>query len=519
MKRQFFYSLSLIFSLTSSVIAQETDSLQTKEMVVLDSLIQDEKSIVQEQIFHELEHDSIVLKILDFEPSKVVDSLWLGELTQFELLQRFKPQLLLTEPIDSIYTKVSTEELKLRLDALNERTPFDIAYHPSLERIINFYLHRDPETTQRLLNLGQFYFPMFEEVFDAYDIPLEMKYLAVVESALNPKAKSPVGATGIWQFMYGTGKMFDLEVSSYVDERMDPIKSTDAAAKYLSKLYDVFNDWDLALAAYNSGPGNVNKAIRRSGGKTNYWEIRPFLPRETAGYVPSFHAVMYLYEYAEAHGFSYDKSEYSIFTTDTVHVKSTIKLSQVAAVTKLDEEIVEFLNPSYKLGIIPDDPKRNYYLRLPQQEAGVFAANEAEIYAFTTLQIAAEKQPLPQYVKTSDVITYRVRSGDFLGKIANSYGVRVSDIKRWNNLKSDKLSIGQRLKIHPKNLSAATQVVVQEPKKKNNRSEEDMQTYVVEEGDSLWSISRKFPEITIEDIKQQNNLRSIRLQPGMELKI
>lgn len=519
MKNQFFYSISLFLCIVNLVVAQETDTLQVKEVVVLDSLVQDKKSLVHQPLFHELEHDSIVFKILDFEPSIVVDSLWLVELTQFELLQRFKPQLLQTKVLDSIYTKVSTEELKLRLDALNERTPFDIAYHPSLERIINYYLHRDPETTQRLLNLGQFYFPIFEEVFDAYDIPLEMKYLAVVESALNPRAKSPVGATGIWQFMFATGKMFDLEVSSYVDERMDPIKSTDAAAKYLSKLYGVFNDWDLALAAYNSGPGNVNKAIRRSGGKTNYWEIRPFLPRETAGYVPSFHAVMYLYEYAEAHGFSYDKSEYNIFITDTVHIKSTIKLSQVAAITKLEEDVVEFLNPSYKLGIVPDDPKRNYYLRLPNKEAGIFAANEDEIYAFTNLQMASEKQPLPQYIKTSDVITYRVRSGDFLGKIANSYGVRVSDVKRWNNLKSDKLSVGKRLKIHPKNISAATQISKPEPKKKVARNEEAMQTYVVQEGDSLWSISRQFPEISIEDIKNQNNLRTIRLQPGMELKI
>lgn len=519
MLHPFFYSMSFVLCFTSLVAAQEIDRLQTKEAVVLDSLVQDEQSIVHESIFHQLEHDSIVLKIVDFEPSKVVDSLWLLELTQFDVHQRFKPQLLQTEALDSLHNKVSTEELKLRLEALNERTPFDIAYHPSLERIINYYLHRDPKTTQRLLNLGQFYFPMFEQAFDVYNIPLEMKYLAVVESALNPKAKSPVGATGIWQFMYRTGKMFDLEVSSYVDERMDPIKSTDAAAKYLSKLYKIFNDWDLALAAYNSGPGNVNKAIRRSGGKTNYWEIRPFLPRETAGYVPSFHAVMYLFEYAEMHGFSYDKSEYSVFSTDTVHVKSTIKLSQVAAVTKLDEEIVEFLNPSYKLGIVPNDPKRKYYLRLPYQEAGIFAANEAEIYAFTALQIASEKQPLPQYIKTSDVITYRVKSGDFLGKIANSYGVRVKDIKRWNNLKSDNLSIGQRLKIYPKNLSATTQIDTQEAQKKSIRSEDEMETYVVEEGDSLWSIAQKFPEISIETIKQQNNLRSTRLQPGMELKI
>lgn len=518
--RNLFLAILVAISLFSNhLFSQELDSLLTNDYPFLDTLVSNQQEINQLREYHILEHDSLVFKIVDFTPSVLVDSLWMNELTNLDLFYKFKPQLLSVATSDTILKKIDSELLKSRLEALNEKTPFEISYHPSVERIINFYLHRDPEQTQRLLNLGQFYFPLFEEVLDKYDIPLEMKYLAVVESALNPRAKSPVGATGIWQFMYGTGKMFDLEVSSYVDERMDPIKSTEAAAQYLTKLHETFNDWDLALAAYNSGPGNVNKAVRRSGGRTNYWEIRAFLPRETASYVPSFHAVMYLYEYAEAHGFNYEKSDYSIFETDTIHIKSTLSLEQVAEITKLDKEIVEFLNPSYKIGLIPNDTKRNYYLRLPHQEAGIFTANEDEIYAFTSLQFEASKKALPKYVKTSDVITYRVRSGDFLGRIAQRHGVRVSDIKRWNNLKSDNLKIGQRLRIHPKNMSNVTQVEAEQKTPTKERSEEEMEIYVVQEGDSLWSISQQFPEVSIEMIKKQNNLRSIRLQPGMELRI
>ena len=171
---------------------------------------------------------------------------------------------------------------------MNQKTPFNIAYNPSLENVIKSFLVRKRGLIERMLTISQFYFPLFEEQLDNHGIPLEMKYLAIVESALNPRARSRVGATGLWQFMYGTGKMYKLDVSSYVDERRDPIKSTEAACKYLSKLYDIFDDWDLALAAYNSGPGNVNKAIRRSGGYRNYWNIRRNLPRETAGYVPAF---------------------------------------------------------------------------------------------------------------------------------------------------------------------------------------------------------------------------------------
>ncbi|GGE35105.1 lytic transglycosylase domain-containing protein [Psychroflexus planctonicus] len=477
-------------------------------------------------IYHQVFENQFELALKDYLHSIQIDSLWQKKLSENRLKNTVDEARMLAA-LDSVQFQVDDDLLKQRIEQLNKKTPFNIEYTNSLASVIGFYLKRDPETTQQLIELSHFYFPLFEEVFDRYDIPLEMKYLAVVESALNPRAKSPVGATGIWQFMYPTGKMFDLEVSSYVDERMDPVKSTEAAAKYLKKLYGIFDDWDLALAAYNSGPGNVNKAIRRSGGKTNYWEIRRYLPRETAGYVPSFQAVMYLFEYAEDHGFSNHIPKESYFTTDTIQTKGLLELKEVANYLNMDEEWLGFLNPSYKIGIVPDDAKRNYYLRLPRPQAGVFVSNEDEIYGYQAYQIAVEEKQMPAYVKTSDQITYRVRSGDFLGSIANRYGVRVSYIKRWNNLRSDRLRIGQRLRIQPKNLSAVASAGTKQNTNKDaaakaeNTSDtnKEFQTYVVQQGDSLWKIARKFPQVSIKEIKEKNQLKSIRLHPGMELKI
>src|SRR5690554_6192325 len=254
---------------------------------------------------------------------------------------------------DVEYKELSTEVLKQRLKDLNARTPFNVEYNPSLESVIKHYLKNRRGSLERLMSLSDYYFPMFEEELDRHDLPLELKYLAIVESALNPLAKSRVGATGLWQFMYATGKMFGLDVSSYVDERSDPLLSTEAAAKYLKSLNNSFNDWDLALAAYNSGPGNVSKAIRRSGGQTDYWKLRSYLPRETAGYVPAFLATMYIFEYATEHGFKKRPHRIPYVATDTIMVKEQIILQQVAELTNLDIEELEFLNPAYKLGIIP----------------------------------------------------------------------------------------------------------------------------------------------------------------------
>ncbi|HZW62710.1 MAG TPA: LysM peptidoglycan-binding domain-containing protein [Flavobacteriaceae bacterium] len=443
-----------------------------------------------------------------------LDQKWLEELYGNHLFDTIYQTINKLDYKEVDFPELPTDTLKKRLALLNAKTPFNIAYNPALENVIKTFLKNRRTSFERLMGLSHFYFPMFEYEFDKYNIPLELKYLAIVESALKPRARSRVGATGLWQFMFSTGKMFGLNVSSYVDERCDPIKSTEAAAKYLSKLYEIFGDWDLALAAYNSGPGNVTKAIRRSGGYNNYWNIRAYLPRETAGYVPAFLATMYIFEYAEEHGFFPEKPVFNHIETDTLLVKQMITLDQVSEKTGVDMETLQFLNPSYKLDIIPFIEEEKYVLRLPRKAAGVFAANEDAIYAFAKAEFDKREKPLPQFFDSDTKITYRVKSGDYLGKIARQYGVRVSQIKQWNGLRSNDLRIGQRLSIYPRTPQAIANV-----NNTNSHSPSTKTTYVVKEGDSLWSISKKFPGVSVQNIKDWNGISGNVLKPGMKLKI
>jgi membrane-bound lytic murein transglycosylase D len=289
--------------------------------------------------------------------------------------------------------------------------------------------------------------------------------------------------------------------------------ATEAAAKYLSRLYEIFGDWDLALAAYNSGPGNVTKAIRRSGGYQNYWNIRPFLPRETAGYLPAFLATMYIFEYAEAHGFTPERPPFNFIDTDTVRVKQMITLDQVAEVTGAKIEALQFLNPSYKLDIIPYIEDEDYVLRLPREYVGTFVQTEDSIYAFAQAEFNKREKPLPQFFDNDTRIRYRVRSGDYLGRIARQFGVRVSQIKRWNGLRSNTIRVGQRLTIYPRK---PVNVSSKEPPPKVTETPSG-KTYKVRNGDSLWSIAQKFPGVSVENLREWNNIRGNALKPGMTL--
>ena len=411
---------------------------------------------------------------------------------------------------------LSTEILKERLQKINAKTPFHIAYNPALEKVIKSYLKYRKRYYPALMAKAAYYFPMFEKHLDQYDIPLEMKYLAIVESALDPTAKSRVGATGLWQFMYPTGVQYKLKVSSYVDERQDPVRATIAACKYLSDLYNIFGDWDLALAAYNSGPGNVAKAIKRSGGYRNYWNIRPFLPQETASYVPAFYATMYLFEYQKEHNLVADLPQIRNFETDTIHVKKTISFDHVSETTGISLELIQFLNPSYKLDIIPFVEGKNYTITLPRKNSFNFIENEQAIYTLAEEDAAKREKPLPKYFEMDKRIRYKVRSGDFLGKIANKFGVRISDIKRWNRMKTSRLKIGQRLSIYPKKMAIPKSAIKVSSTKKNKKETKKgaFETYTVKKGDSLWTISRKFKNVSIDEIKKWNNIWSIQtLQP------
>ncbi len=494
----------LILFYASVIFSQEKDSL----IVTKDSIKTQPPETVT--TFVTLEKDSVAV-LKDFAYARKIDSLWLQDLysnKRFEEIYGSIKNLDFT-PVD--YQELTTETLKQRLKELDAKTPFHIEYNASLESVIKGYLKNRRKTMAKLMALSDYYFPMFEETFDRHNIPLEMKYLAIVESALVPTAQSPVGAKGLWQFMFSTGKLYDLNVNSYVDERADPVKSTEAAARYLKKLYTIFNDWDLALAAYNSGPGNVSKAIRRSGGKRNYWNIRQHLPRETAGYLPAFYATMYIFEYAEEHGFKSSGPKFPYIITDSVQVKKTISLEQVSKITSIDTTELRFLNPQYKLGIIPYVENKKYTLRLPVDKMGLFLSNEKAVYAYALSEFNKREKPLPEFIDQPAHVRYRVRSGDYLGKIAKKFGVGVSQIKRWNKLRSTRLRVGQRLTIYPRKFVNSS--------KYNTTSAENKKTYTVRNGDSLWSIAQKFPGVTVEHLKKWNNISSTKLKPGMKLKI
>lgn len=452
--------------------------------------------------------DSIVRNLVNHSQAQMIDSIWQVELFKSSLYSDPDQGLLEVDYKETVQLDLSTDTLIARLKRLDAKTPFQVEYNPVLEKVIHSYLKRHKKSMENLMALSTYYFPMFEQGLDKHNIPLEIKYLAIVESTLNPRARSRMGATGLWQFMFSTGKMHGLDVSSYVDERMDPVKSTDAAAMYLSTLYKMFGDWDLVLASYNSGPGNVSKAIRRSGGATDYWKLRPYLPGETAGYVPAFLATMYVFEYAEEHGFQVPNPNITFFETDTIRTKRMLTFDQISETTGVEKELLQFLNPSYKLDVIPHIEGRNYSLRLPRGESGLFVSNEEDIYKYATVNLASDQTDTPELAEEDSMIRYRVKSGDFLGKIADKYGVSVSNIRSWNDLRSDNLRVGQRLSIHPRRTPASS-----------NARAAAVKTYTVRQGDSLWSISRKFQGVTIKQLRDLNDLSNNSLRPGMELKI
>lgn len=415
-----------------------------------------------------------------------------------------------------------------RFEKLNAQSPFSLVYNPYVKGYIDLYAKRRKKTTARMLGLAPVYFPTFEAALDRYNLPLELKYLPIVESALNPKAKSRVGATGLWQFMYPTGKMFGLEVTSYYDERSDVYKSTDAACRYLKHLYEMYNDWDLVLAAYNAGPGNVNKAIRRSGGAKTYWEVRPFLPTETQGYVPAFIAVNYVMSYAAEHNIYAIEPDVYCLKVDTVGVTHHLSFEQLSAFLEMPIEYISYLNPTYKQNFIPNTQRANT-LCLPAEKIGVFLMNEKTIYAIKSekdikdsIAVAQNKTNNFAENRGGDEVIYTVKSGDVLGKIATKYHCRVSQIKEWNNLHSDRLNIGQKLKIYPKASYLAqnkTKAQIQQEKLKTT-NQNGYVFYTVKAGDTMWNIANRYDDVTLEQLQELNKDIDVKnLKTGTKIKI
>lgn len=468
---------------------------------------------------------------------------------------------------DSVYAK--------RIEDLNRETTMELVFNKHVKSFIDVYAVQKRNKTARILGLADVYFPMFEQCLDKYNMPLELKYLAVVESALNPTAGSHAGAKGLWQFMYGTGKVYKLNSTTLVEDRFDPLKSTEAACQHLQDLYDTFGDWFLALAAYNSGAGNVRKAIKRAGGIKNYWAIWPFLPRETRGYVPAFIAVNYIMNYFPEHNICPLDPGIIRDGVDTVTVHQPLHFEQLNEMLGIPMDDLKFFNPQYKQQIIPATNKKPCLLSIPENYVDAYIENEKVLYDFKTKRGVDKEKLQAEISKISDrsvhivksgenlgsiakkyhvsvsqlqkwnnmknttiypkqkLVVYAsgapmaqagnstpversttqkihvVKSGETLGKIAAKYKCTVTDIKKWNNLKSTTISVGQKLKVYPPEDSESSS---------SSNSTNESQTYTVKSGDTLWNIAQKF-NTTVDKIRKENNLTSNNLKVGQKLKI
>ncbi len=413
-----------------------------------------------------------------------------------------------------------------------------------VKRYIEVYTKKRRSQVEVMLGLSEHYFPIFDDIFDYYGVPTELKYMSIIESALNPRAYSRARAVGLWQFMYGTGRIYGLEINSLVDERMDPIKSTQAAARYIKSLHSLYDDWLLAIAAYNCGPGNVNKAIRRSGGKKDFWEIYYYLPRETRGHVPAFIAATYTMNYYKEHNLVPKKVELPL-DVDTIMVTQKLHLKQVSEVLGLPLKQLEDLNPQYRYDIIPGNIKP-YALRLPTDQSLSFIDYQDSIYAYkdsiffksTTVSEPQHSSYSPQAPgKDYEKLYYTVKSGDAIGLIAQWYNVRTSDLRYWNNIRGNMIRAGQKLVIYkPKssiskykdidNLSysqkqaRAGKTVAKSTTTPVIDDNGEYEVYTVRSGDTLWEIAKKFPGVSDSDIMRWNNISNANsIRPGQKLKI
>ncbi len=400
-----------------------------------------------------------------------------------------------------------------------------LTYNEDVQKWIDLYAVRLRNTTPTLLGLQYVYFPIIEEVFDREGVPLELKYLAVVESAFRMNATSFAGAVGLWQFILSTAKERGMRIDSYIDERRDPYKSSVHAARYLKDLYNIYNDWILAIAAYNSGPGTVNRAIRLSGGKTNFWEIKQFLPQETRSYVPAFISVAYVFNYPSEHNLYPVWTDFT-YNRDTIHViNKQISLKTIAEKTGVDLQELKDLNPELRIGVIPYSSKP-YVLRVPSkvvefayQNPGFFTtpdpkpevANLADNKPFRYPNYGSYYQQTTFTIPKNSKLNYhRVKAGETLAIIADLYSVNLKDLMAWNGLKNYNIYIGQNLKIYTKDFQAATQkpTAVANPNIQNKNNQGVIKKHVVQNGDTLWGISQKYKGLTVERICELNKINT-----------
>lgn len=422
-------------------------------------------------------------------------------------------------------SNVSDEEMMRRLEAMNSF--ISLPFNENVKNYIILYSEKMPSRMGRVLGLSNYYFPIFEDILNRYDLPEELKYMAVVESMLNPTATSHAGAKGIWQFIYSTAKSYGLEINSYVDERMDIEKSMDAAARYLRDAYRIFGDWALAISSYNCGAGNVSKAIRRAGGSKDYWAIYRYLPRETRGYVPAFVGAMYAMTYSKEYGIVPQNVGMPV-QTDTFEIKKNLHFAQINGKIGVPMEDLRQLNPQYFNDIIPGS-NHSYTLKIPVSWTKTFMDTPIDsIYAFKSDSLLSQK--IVKDVKRAGTqssqqrISYKVKSGDYLGRIASRYKVSVNQLKKWNNLRSSNIRVGQILYIYPNGSypttsSSSGSKSSSKTSASSSKSKSSSVTYTVKSGDSLYKIAKKYPGISADNIKKANGLKNNNIRPGQKLRI
>lgn len=469
---------------------------------------------------------------------------------------------------DSVYIQ--------RLQSL--QSAVSLSFNPTVRNFITMYTLRKPKQVAIMLGLANYYFPIFEEALAKYDLPMELKYLPIIESALNPDANSSASAVGLWQFMYSTARMYKLEVSTFVDERRDPIKSTDAAVRYLKDLYSIYKDWHLVIAAYNCGPGNVNKAIKRSGDKRDYWKIYYRLPKETRGYVPAFIAANYVMNFYQNHNILPKNPDFPIIT-DTIMVNDYLNFNQISEVLGLSLDEIRTLNPQYRRDIIPAGKDKPYSLVLPQDEISAYIENEKEIHDHRRDEFFPNNQIVnpqdyyahvtPGEIKGKDKVVYTIKPGDSVGLIAQWFRVRTSDLRYWNDIHRNFIKAGQKLAIYvpkgqgeyykslnrmgynekqrslskkPTSSSAklaktsslkskttvsknsdAKSIADNDADNSKSGSGDDGSEYIyykVKRGDNFWSIAKKFPGVSNYDIMKLNKIgEANNLKVGQVIKI
>lgn len=483
-----FVTLSTFLLLTVSTMAQYSGREQ-KDTVVGDQMIttiEQSLNLYYAEYSSSSNYDSII-SALNYEASAI------------------------PEFSDSVYCE--------RLNVMNEMSPFQLECNETTLATLKFFVQKRRGFARIVLGRSKLYFDMFEAKLAQYNLPIELKYLAVIESGLRPQVKSRAGALGLWQFMYATGKMYGLKENSYVDERMDPELATDAACRYLKKLYEIYNDWNLALAAYNAGPGNVNKAIRRSGNKLTYWEVRPFLPKETQGYVPNFIAAAYLLTYHAEHNIIPAEADVQYYQLDTMCLKKGVHFTSISKVLGIELAEIQALNPIYKRDFIPysDD---QYCLTLPLEKIGQLVTLEDSLYRVEFGPVVPETPTMndtgnevvengsndtPKPVTTTPAGNYdyhKVSSGETLGAIASRYGMSVNDLQRINGLNSTRIYVGQRLKVSQGSGTPTT------PQTKPVTPAATKQYYSVRSGDTFGNIAQRHR-------LSQSQLKS--LNPGINI--